>query len=144
VTTRIKFAKALALVLALVLVATAGCIASGEKLGEKIYDKGVGEDGELDYEAGPSWMNYTEKGCSVCHGENGQGRTVQQGGIKGSAPPITYEALQQKGYDEDEIRRAIINGTAPGGRNLSHYMPRWNMTNEEVDAIVRYLKKLSK
>lgn len=129
--------------LLLLLALSAGCVDTGSALGEKIYGKGVGQEGIIDYEQGPSWLNYTDKGCAVCHGEKGQGRTVQADEVTGSAPPITYERLMEKGYTEEEIRRAIRVGRSQSGRELHYYMPRWNMTKQETDAVIRYLKSLS-
>lgn len=66
------------------------------------------------------------------------------------APNITYDVLTGKapGADEDEsfteaqIKRAITQGIEPNGERLSLNMPRWRMTDSDLNDIIDYLKKL--
>jgi hypothetical protein len=119
-----------------------GC-GDSRDLGSSIYRDGIGLDGPLGYTEGPAWLAFTDSGCAVCHGESGEGLTARAGDITGTAPPVTYATLTEKGYSDQAIRRAITDGVAHNGAPLHHYMPRWDLTEEELDALVDHLKKLS-
>jgi mono/diheme cytochrome c family protein len=132
--------RALPFAAALLLVAGCGDSAG---LGKSIYETASGAEGPLQYTAGPDWLRFTAVGCAVCHGESGEGLTARAGEVVGTAPPIAYRQLAEKGYSEEQVRRAITEGLAHDGRPLHYYMPRWAMTEEELDAIVEHLKGLS-
>lgn len=64
---------------------------------------------------------------------------------------IRYESLVSEDHEEEEehppyteetIKRAILVGIDPAGEPLDLTMPRWKMTDEDVDDVVEYLKKL--
>ena len=59
------------------------------------------------------------------------------------APDITYRALTNDGYDERTIARAIRYGIDEDSKPLDSSMPRWQMTNDEVQDVIAYLKELS-
>ena len=65
------------------------------------------------------------------------------------APNITYTALtSEKGEDEHEpftdelIKTAITRGLEPDGERLSDNMPRWQMSDRDLDDLIDYLKTL--
>jgi len=120
----------------------AGCGPSGHELGRAIYDDGVGVDGRIAYTQGPDWLRFASPGCAVCHGNRGQGLTVQASGVTGVAPAVTWAALAARGYDEAALRKALAAGVDPHGREFHYYMPRWAMSDAELDALVAYLRAL--
>jgi hypothetical protein len=68
------------------------------------------------------------------------------------APDIRFRALtseehemgeeEHPPYDEKSIKRAITRGLEPDGHKLSKTMPRWRMTERDLDDLVEYLKTL--
>ena len=124
------------------LVASAGCGQSELELGERIYLQGRGEGARLDYRQGPAWLARADQGCAVCHGFEGQGRVVQAGTLTGAAPALTSDVLKARGYDKQSLRRAIVDGLDPSGRQLSYYMPRWILSDREMLALQGFLETL--
>ncbi|HOP17801.1 MAG TPA: cytochrome c [Gammaproteobacteria bacterium] len=124
------------------LVASAGCGQSELELGERIYLQGRGEGARLDYRQGPTWLARAGQGCAVCHGVEGQGRVVQAGTLTGAAPALTSDVLKARGYDKQSLRRAIVDGLDPSGRQLSYYMPRWVLSDREMLALQGFLETL--
>ncbi len=88
--------------------------------------------------------------CVNCHGRNGQGRPSS--GIYPSN--ITYKELtkpyhvrqmdgrQRSAYNEETLVRAITKGIDPAGNRLNPAMPIYSMEEEELNALVAYLKRL--
>lgn len=114
----------------------------GPALGRSIWFDGSGRDGTLAYTQGPDWLRFVTPNCVVCHGERGQGLTVQAAGVTGVAPAVTWSALRERGYDEASLRRALTEGIDPHGREFHFYMPRWALADEELDALVAWLQRL--
>lgn len=131
-----------ALLACMAAVIAAGCGPSGHELGRAIYYDGVGREGRLAYTQGPDWLRFAGAGCAVCHGDRGQGLTVQASGVTGVAPAVTWAALAARGYDEASLRKALTEGVDPHGREFHYYMPRWAMSDAELDALVAYLRTL--
>ena len=88
--------------------------------------------------------------CANCHGEDGTGRP--EGGIEPS--DITWESLtrpyavttsegrRRVPYSEETLRRAITLGFDSGGAALAPAMPRYQLSREDLDDLVAYLKTL--
>jgi mono/diheme cytochrome c family protein len=131
-----------ALVFCAAALTAAGCGPSGSELGRTIYRDGVGLEGRLAYTQGPDWLRFAGSGCAVCHGDRGQGLTVQAGAVVGAAPAITWTALAARGYDEAALRHALTDGVDPHGREFHYYMPRWTLSADEMDALLAYLRAL--
>lgn len=70
------------------------------------------------------------------------------------APDIRYVALASEeeehggdeshgdehgGYDLDDFRLAVIEGTHPDGESLSREMPRWQMSDEDLSDLLEFL-----
>jgi len=122
-----------------------------EDVGERIYLSGEGENGRIRRSGGIGHMG--SGGCITCHGPNGQGGTVGMMGGFTDAPPVTYEVLTgaHDTHDDDEdadawtdsdIARAIRGGTLPDGDQLESTMPRWDMSDSDMEALIEYLKTL--
>lgn len=87
--------------------------------------------------------------CGSCHGADGRGRP--EGGVKPSN--LTWEDLtrdrsgsadgrRHPGYTEKQLRRAITMGLDPAGNALQAAMPRYRMSNQQMDDLIAYLKVL--
>ena len=118
------------------------CGSDPTALGSRIYLTGQAETGPLNYELGPDWFGLTKLGCQACHGPAGHGQVVRAGAVTGAAPPLTRNALARRGYDEATLRRAIIEGLDVTGRPMSYYMPRWKLSERELQALLGYLAAL--
>jgi len=127
-------------------------------LGEQIYYTGYGEDGQIPRSmpggrAGGAGM-MMGAACVDCHQEDGRGgRLTMMMGRSIEVPDIRYSTLTssheesgetEPGWTDSEIVEAIRTGTEPSGEQLRAPMPRWDMTDAEVDAVITYLKELSK
>lgn len=130
------------LTVTLALVLLAGCGPRGERLGQQIYQEGIGASRPLVYTQGPQWLRFVDANCAVCHGLDGLGLAMQAGDVAGAAPAVTWTALALRGYDERSLRRVLAEGRTPDGRELSYYMPRWELSEREISALVLYLQGL--
>lgn len=90
--------------------------------------------------------------CVNCHGYDGKGRP--EGGVLPS--DITEAALRKPygvthpngrthpPYTDRFLRRAITQGIDPAGNALSPTMPVYRLTQEEVNDLITYLRRLGK
>lgn len=124
-----------------------------EARGKSIYLLGTSKSGKdiLAY-VGDSSLEVpgSTLACANCHGLTGQGKP--EGGIDPSN--ITWEALtkpygvtHQSGrkhppYTARGLEFAITRGIDPGGNKLLAAMPRYQMSKEDLDDLVLYLKRL--
>ena len=88
--------------------------------------------------------------CANCHGIAGQGKV--EGGINPSN--VTWEALtkpygvthvngrKHPAYNSRGLELAITRGVDPAGNKLLYAMPRYQMSKEDLDDLVVYLKRL--
>jgi mono/diheme cytochrome c family protein len=149
------FAAFLALVLVLGL---AGVIqAQGRRFkspGERIYYTGIGVNGyPIPFYGGPMWLRMHGGGCVSCHGVHGRGGVPV---MMGTAIPtdIRYKALtggekhvhggkeEEHHYTDELIKRAITQGLESDGGPLDWTMPRWQMTEADLNVVIQYLKTL--
>ena len=90
--------------------------------------------------------------CVNCHGEDGKGKP--EGGVVPS--DITWEALTKPYgathstgrthplYNEKLLVRAVCMGIDPAGNKLNVAMPRFQMSREDINALIAYLKRLGR
>lgn len=123
-------------------------------LGERIYLTGIGESGPIPRRGAFVHHHLSSAGCAGCHGADGAGgavfvrfrRTVE-------APEVTYRALtsahkengeREPGWTDAQIEQAIRRGEKPNGERLDRIMPRWDVSDEEMRALLVHLKELDK
>ncbi len=116
--------------------------------GERIYLTGVGIDGRDISRTAPAVSQGSLMmgggGCGSCHAADGRGGTIQMMmGTAIKAPDITYDALIKEGFTDSTIHTAITDGLDEAGKPLDEAMPRWQMSDADLDATVAYLKILS-
>jgi mono/diheme cytochrome c family protein len=91
--------------------------------------------------------------CVTCHGPDGRGGPVRMMMRAFDAPDIRYETLTSEEHrEEDEhehepwtdetIKRAITEGVEPNGKPLDWQMPRWTMSEADLDDLLEFLKRL--
>lgn len=88
--------------------------------------------------------------CASCHGVDGHGLRTPMF----ISPNITYRNLTDSAgmlepsgtrgptYTDATIKRAVTQGIDAEGDSLSWPMPRWQMTSQELDDLIAYLKTL--
>jgi ABC-type branched-subunit amino acid transport system substrate-binding protein len=122
-------------------------------LGRRIYFEGEGRgEGEITAMLGAGGFTVPAAAvpCSNCHGDDALGRP--EGGVEPTN--ITWPFLtkpyglrhasgrRHPAYDEASFARALREGIDPAGNRLDGAMPRYTMSNQELDALVAYLKRL--
>jgi mono/diheme cytochrome c family protein len=122
--------------------------------GERIYFTGTSESGppitaEMQ---GMHRMGAGQLACASCHGPDGRGGTVRMMMGDFEAPDILYSTLTEEEhgeeheehlpYTDETIRRAITHGLDPAGEPLDWVMPRWDMSGDQLDDLLDFLKTL--
>lgn len=124
--------------------------------GERIYYTGIGDDGQaIPRTVGRSGLMgrgmMGRMACVTCHGQDGRGGRVAMMLGSFDAEDIRYSQLTSDrtedgetvpGWSDSDIARAIRDGIEPSGEQLKAPMPRWDMTDDEIDEIIDYLKEL--
>ncbi|WP_406660578.1 cytochrome c [Methanolobus sp. ZRKC3] len=121
--------------------------------GEMIYYTGFNESGrQIPIRGGPHWLYMHGGSCVGCHGVNGMGGVPIM--MSASIPSdIRYEALISEDehadehedhppYTDESIKIAIRQGKNPSGEELDYTMPRWDMSDSDIEDIIGYLKTL--
>lgn len=145
------------LVITLVLISVGFVMSQGRPFkspGERIYYTGVGINGYLiPFYGGPMWLRMHGGGCVSCHGIHGRGGVPV---MMGTALPadIRYKALTGKEkhvhageekehhYTEALVKRAVTQGIDASGKVMDWTMPRWQMSEADLDALIEYLRTL--
>lgn len=125
--------------------------------GERIYFTGTStSDAEVvPVMLGRHTMQQGMMACVNCHGPEGRGGTITMMMDTFTAPDIRYSTLTESEehqeadeheahpvYTDETIKRAITEGLDPAGEPLDWPMPRWQMSDADLDDIVAYLKTL--
>jgi cytochrome c oxidase subunit 2 len=81
-------------------------------------------------------------GCSSCHGDNGQGATAPSWqGLY--LEPVELDDGGASVADDDYLYRSITDPQADIVRGWTIRMPSNSLTDDEVAAIITYIKELS-
>jgi ABC-type branched-subunit amino acid transport system substrate-binding protein len=125
-----------------------------ESRGKQIYVQGTSSTGRqiLAYVGeAPLEVPGSAMACGNCHGLDGRGKP--EGGIDPSN--VTWEALSKPygvtrptgrnhpAYTERGLQLAITRGLDPAGNKLLNVMPRYQMSQGDLEDLVFYLKRLS-
>jgi mono/diheme cytochrome c family protein len=120
--------------------------------GQMIYFTGTNQQGQrIPFDGAPMWL-YTHGGsCASCHGADGRGGAPVMMGTE-IPGDIRYSHLTEEEHEEGEahppytdelIKRAITLGLNPAGEPLDQTMPRWRMSDQDLDDLIEYLKTLN-
>jgi mono/diheme cytochrome c family protein len=120
---------------------------SGIALGERVFLAGTDENGRLIPRSGVTMMTGSRVACANCHGPDAQGRSIRMMMSRVEAPDIRWSTLTAAptepgdvAFDPDSFYRAVTQGIDPTGKLLQVYMPRWDLTRTQSDALIEYLK----
>ncbi|MCR0983638.1 type 1 periplasmic-binding domain-containing protein [Roseomonas populi] len=133
--------------LSLLLLPLAGAVQAGPvEDGEALFTRGArpGAPPPQVTTAGGTVLPATALPCAGCHGRDGGGGQAEAG-LR--PPPIVWSALSRPAslrpsYDEPLLLRAVVQGTAAGGRTLDAVMPRYGLSLEDGRALAAYLRAL--
>lgn len=90
-----------------------------------------GEDFISDYEYGEMlYANPRGVSCAQCHGKSGEGQVI-----------VSYREAEKKVVLRgSDIRQKSLNAMIKSVNSYHQIMPRYYLTNKEVEAIYDYLK----
>ena len=104
---------------------------------------------------GPGMMN-TRLSCASCHGQNASGGLHTMHMQVMDAPDIRWSTLageigggyvddngEHAGYGLEDFRMAVVDGKHPNGESLSSEMPRWNISNSDLEDLAEFLNSSS-
>ena len=135
------------------------CFPSGRysSNGERIYFTAESASGQPITYTGSIRMMHTIS-CVNCHGPEGEGGRVNMMMSYFDSPNITWHVLTQEEEHEEEpgqgeheehppytevtLKRAIIEGIDPAGERLDDEMPRWKMSEQDLDDLMEFIKTL--
>ena len=92
--------------------------------------------------------------CGACHGPDAHGGEHVMHMQTMYAPPIYYGALNSMmveesggtqepgGYNLEDFRKAVVDGEHPDGDKLDTEMPRWEMSEQDLDDLFAFLKTI--
>lgn len=131
---------------------------SFDSVGEQIYFTGIdGEGDQIRYQGGPEtgMMMRGYLACASCHGPDAKGGEHVMQMQTMDAPDIRWKSLVTEEtehtdeesdhygiYDLETFRRAVVDGEHPDGEPLSNDMPRWQMSEDNLENIAEYLKSI--
>jgi len=140
---------------------TAWGVGSFDSNGKRIYFSSTTERGSaITYTGGPStgmMMMGGKLACVSCHGTDARGGRHMMQMQTMRAPDIRWSSLaadhheehsdmekheDQKPYSFEDFRNAVENGKHPDGDDLKKGMPRWKMSDEDLQDLMDYLKSL--
>lgn len=116
--------------------------------GERLYFTGVSSSGDLMIPiGGHHHMQMHGGSCVTCHGGDKEGGMRMWPRFWVVAPALTFDALSKEhndghahtSYDEVALRDAIVMGINPRGEKLHETMPKWEISDKSLDALVHYL-----
>jgi hypothetical protein len=114
--------------------------------GERIYFTATSNSGQpIVAEMRRMAMSNPMMACADCHGQNGRGGTVRMMMGSSPAPDVRYRTLtaeEHPPYNDELIKRAITQGLDSGGAPLDPFMPHWQMSDQDLDDLMAYLKTL--
>ena len=130
-----------------------------ESNGERIYFTAESSAGEpITYSGGTTMMMQQSIACVSCHGPEGRGGRVAMMMWRFDVPDITWDNLTQEEhqkeepgqaeheehppYTEETLKSAITRGIDPAGEPLDELMPRWRMSERDLDDLVEFIMAL--
>ncbi len=122
--------------------------ASGfESNGERIYFTATSDSGKPIISSIGTMEMRGMMSCATCHGADGKGGKGRMMMWTFDAPDIRYTTLTaghegEKPYTDELIKQAITKGVDSEGKRLEPPMPVWQMSEEDLNDLIDYLKTL--
>jgi len=116
--------------------------------GERIYFTATSNSGKpIISSIGAMTMRGGMMSCAACHGADGKGGRGRMMMWTFNASDIRYSSLtsgigDEKPYTDELIKRAITEGLDSEGKKLENPMPVWQMSVEDQNDLLDYLKTL--
>jgi cytochrome c553 len=128
------------------LLVIAGCGPSFSSNGQRIYFTATSNSGErITYYGGLGMMMRFV--CANCHGPQGHGgriaimmQTLDVPNI--TWPELTAQDMDHPAYTEETLKRAITQSLDPAGNPLEYPMPRWQMSEQDLNDLASFIKTL--
>ena len=87
------------------------------------------------------------RACINCHGPQGHGgriaimmQTIDVPDI--TWPDLTAHEMDHPPFTEETLKQAITQGLDPAGNPLEYAMPRWKMSEQDLNDLVSFIKSL--
>lgn len=128
-------------------------IDSSTQLGRSIYEHGLGRDGrEIAAKLhGSVSLTGAVVACSGCHGKDGRGggeafiRASDIRWVNLNQPfPARRSGTAEASYDRSTFKKALHAGMSASGRKLDPAMPRFDLADDEIDALIAYLDQIDR
>jgi ABC-type branched-subunit amino acid transport system substrate-binding protein len=130
-------------------------LASLEQAGKRLYDDGLDRSGrpiEARVAGSATPLKGKALACGNCHGEDGRGRPesgVDPGDVTWTDLTKPYGHAHANNrrhgpYDRRSFIRAMHDGVDPAGNPLEPAMPRYDLDDASLDALIAYLKRLDR
>ena len=127
--------------------------------GEQIYFTATTRSGSAISASGGMIIAGKYPSCARCHGKDGRGGKMRVTAYSIAASDITLAALtsghhgygggsgeaatrEHPPYRDSTIRRAITQGLDSGGTYLDPAMPRYNISGQDLNDLMKYLETL--
>ncbi len=126
-------------------------LSARQRQGKEIYLQGTTVSGEgLRVRVGDTEAVTSAFRCASCHGSGGLGTTergTSSGDIswKSLSSPQGHQHLDGRrhaAFTQESLKRAIREGIDPAGNTLAEQMPRFQMAQADLDALVAYMQCL--
>ena len=117
--------------------------------GERIYFTATSDSGKpITASTGQMTMHRGMMSCATCHGPDGKGGAGRMMMWYFEAPDIRYSSLaaghdEEKPYTDELIKLAITKGIDSDGMRLEQPMPVWQMSDEDLNDLIEFLKTLN-
>ena len=136
------------------LLAVAGACARGDgertpAPGQRLYREGILGSGRplTAVVEGDVPLLGTQLTCVSCHQRSGMGSTEGATNVPPVTSPILFAPREnphrRPAYDDASLARAVRDGIDAAGRPLDPLMPRYPLADDDMRALVAYLKTLS-
>ncbi len=126
-------------------------------LGEKIYTQGIAASGKFIPATihGDIKVTGDQLICASCHRKSGMGTTEGQQVVPAIAGDVLFNPLRlptdkpplppalRPAYTRETLKLALTGGIDANGNKLDPFMPRYQISDEELDGLVAYLNTLS-
>ncbi len=114
--------------------------------GQMIYFTATSSSGQPIVPQGFTMMMH-RIACVDCHGPEGKGGKVYLMMQSFDVPNITWPALTMQHedhppYTEETLKQAITHGVDPASNQLEQFMPRWQMSAQDLNDLVNYIETL--
>ncbi len=122
-------------------------LTSSEQNGKAVYTTGENLKGvPVKYRIGRGpFLEASGVTCLNCHRVDGAGGELSGAKIPAITPDRLFNALGKRPpYTEELLKRTITEGIDPAGSPLKPIMPRWQISQRDLDDLVAYLKRLSR